>query len=89
MSWLAPLMHWIPALSRQPLGAVRDCLAFSAHLEGRLLVFRAGRVVGGESAGPGTGHEWRKPFCPDSCEEEWEHTPALRTRPPIPGGSSQ
>lgn len=69
MSWLAPLMHWIPALSSQPLGAVRDCLASSAHLEGPLLVFWAGRAVDGESAGPGAGQECRKPFCPELLQE--------------------
>lgn len=39
MSWPALWMHRIPALSSRHLGAVRDCLAFSVHLQGPLLVF--------------------------------------------------
>lgn len=32
---------------QRPLGAVRDCLAFSVHLRGPLLVFQASRAVTG------------------------------------------
>lgn len=42
VNWCALLINWIPALSSQPLGAVKDC-AFGRAL----LVFRADRAVGG------------------------------------------
>ena len=83
MSWSAPLMLWTPALSSQPLGAARDRLAFSVHLEGPLLVFRAGRALDGESAGPGAGQEWRKPFCPELPGGGMGADSCMRIRPPL------